>query len=169
MKVIKNLKKLCTPAMVYLVMSGLSFLAILMQNCQDSSSYKIGTMTVKPECHNAYFFLFKAMYILAFTYLLNYFCSKNLTTLSWILVLLPFIGMFLLLGLIMILLMSKHKTKEGFKEGANHNTPDPEGDDDEGEEDENFENFTEGLEEDDESDNGDDDDNQEDEEDEEED
>ena len=95
---LKTFKSLCTPAQLYLVMSGLSFLAILMQNCSDSSSYKIGTMQVKPQCHNAVFFIFKALYILAFTFLLNWFCSKKLTTLSWILVLLPFIGMFLILG-----------------------------------------------------------------------
>ena len=116
---LKAFKSLCTPAQLYLVMSGLSFLAILMQNCSDSSSYKIGTMEVKPHCHNAVFFIFKALYILAFTFLLNWFCTKNLTTLSWILVLLPFIGMFLILGAIMLALMSgKGSGKEGFKEGV---------------------------------------------------
>ena len=116
---LNTFKSLCTPAQLYLVISGLSFLAILMQNCTDSSSYKIGTMEVKPQCHNAVFFIFKAIYILAFTFLLNWFCTKNLTTLSWILVLLPFIGMFLILGAIMLALMSgKGSGKEGFKEGV---------------------------------------------------
>ena len=116
---LNTFKSLCTPAQLYLVLSGLSFLAILMQNCTDSRSYKIGTMEVKPQCHNAVFFIFKAIYILAFTFLLNWFCTKNLTTLSWILVLLPFIGMFLILGAIMLALMSgKGSGKEGFKEGV---------------------------------------------------
>ena len=114
---LQTFKSLCTPAQLYLVMSGLSFLAILMQNCKDGSSYKIGTMEVKPPCHNAVFFVFKAVYILAFTYLLNWFCTKNLSTLSWILVLLPFIGMFLILGAIMLALMSKKGKGKGTKKG----------------------------------------------------
>ena len=117
------------------LVSDFIVLAILMQNCTDSSSYKIGTMEVKPQCHNAVFFIFKAIYILAFTFLLNWFCTKNLTTLSWILVLLPFIGMFLILGAIMLALMSgKGSGKEGFKEGVEED--DEEDEDVEEEEDE---------------------------------
>jgi hypothetical protein len=141
----KIFKSLCSPAQLYFVLSALSFVMILLQNCSDSSSYQIGTMKVKPECHNAVFFIFKALYILGFTYLLNWFCGKKLKTLSWIIVLLPFIAMFLILGATMIGIMSSKK--EGFKEGAD-------GDDDaddQGEEDD--------------EDNDDDDDNDEDEDD----
>jgi len=156
---LNTFKSLCTPAQLYLVISGLSFLVILMQNCKDSGSYKIGTMEVKPNCHNAVFFVFKALYILAFTFLLNWFCTKNLTTLSWILVLLPFIGMFLILGAIMLSLMSG-KGKEGFKEGL-------EEDDEEDEEEENEEDEKEGFKEGVEEDEDDDDDDEDDEDDEE--
>ena len=142
---LKTFKSLCTPAQLYLVMSGLSFLAILMQNCSDSSSYKIGTMEVKPQCHNFVFFVFKALYILAFTFLLNWFCSKKLTALSWILVLLPFIGMFLILGAIMLALMSgKGVGKEGFREGLDEDDEDDEGVEEE-EDEEDQEGFREGA------------------------
>tara|TARA_B100000902_G_scaffold160895_2_gene156476 strand:- start:191 stop:616 length:426 start_codon:yes stop_codon:yes gene_type:complete len=132
-------------------MSGLSFLAILMQNCSDSSSYKIGTMEVKPHCHNAVFFIFKALYILAFTFVLNWFCSKKLTTLSWILVLLPFIGMFLILGAIMLAFMTgKGSGKEGFKEGVEEEDEEDEGVEEE-EDEEDQEGFREGVDSDEES------------------
>ena len=163
---LKTFKSLCTPAQLYLVMSGLSFLAIFMQNCNDSSSYKIGTMKVKPQCHNAFFFIFKALYILAFTFVLNWFCSKKLTTLSWILVLLPFIGMFLILGAIMLALMSgKGSGKEGFREGLDEDDEDDEGVEEE-EDEEDQEGFREGADpEDDEDDDEEDDDDDEDEDD----
>jgi len=142
---LKTFKSLCTPAQLYLVMSGLSFLAILMQNCSDSSSYKIGTMKVKPQCHNAVFFIFKALYILAFTFVLNWFCSKKLTTLSWILVLLPFIGMFLILGAVMLAFMGgKGSGKEGFREGMDEEDEDDEGVEEE-EDEEDQEGFREGA------------------------
>jgi hypothetical protein len=126
----KAYKSLCSPAQLYFALSALSFIMILLQNCGDGSSYQIGTMKVKPECHNAVFFIFKALYILGFTYLLNWFCAKKLTTLSWLIVLLPFIAMFLILGATMISIMSSKK--EGFKEGADGDDDDA---DDEGEED----------------------------------
>lgn len=130
---VKTFKSLCSPAQLYLVMSALSFLIILIQNCNDSQLYKIGTMEVRPECHNAVFFVFKALYILGFTYLLNWFCSKKLKTLSWIIVLLPFIGMFLVLGMVMLSLMSSKK--EGFKEGVEEEDEDDANDEDDMEED----------------------------------
>tara|TARA_B100001287_G_scaffold276805_1_gene289603 strand:+ start:701 stop:1174 length:474 start_codon:yes stop_codon:yes gene_type:complete len=152
---VKSFKSLCSPAQLYLVMSSLSFLAILLQNCSDGSSYKIGSMSVKPECHNVFFFIFKALYILGFTYLLNWFCSKKLKTVSWIIVLLPFIGMFLILGAIMLSLMSS--TREGFKEGVSEEDDEDNDDEDDQEEDEEDE-------EDDDDEEGDDDDDDDDDE-----
>jgi len=134
---VKTFKSLCSPAQLYLVMSALSFIIILMQNCNDSQTYKIGTMEVKPECHNVVFFVFKALYILGFTYLLNWFCSKKLKTLSWIIVLLPFLGMFLVLGMIMLSMMSSKK--EGFREGLDQEDEDDAGDEDDLEEDDDQE------------------------------
>jgi len=139
----KAFKSLCSPAQLYFVLSALSFIMILLQNCGDSSSYQIGTIKVKPECHNVVFFIFKALYILGFTYLLNWFCGKQLKTLSWVIVLLPFIAMFLILGATMISIMSSNK--EGFKEGKDDDEADDQGEDDD-------------------EDNDDDDDNEEDEE-----
>ena len=46
----KAFKSLCSPAQLYFVLSALSFIMILLQNCGDSSSYQIGTIKVKPEC-----------------------------------------------------------------------------------------------------------------------
>ena len=140
---VKTFKSLCSSAQLYLVMSALSFLIILIQNCNDSQLYKIGTMEVRPECHNAVFFVFKALYILGFTYLLNWFCSKKLKTLSWIIVLLPFIGMFLVLGMVMLSLMSSKK--EGFKEGVEEEDEDDANDEDDMEEDEDDDDEKEGM------------------------
>ena len=102
-------------------------------------------MKVKPQCHNAVFFIFKALYILAFTFVLNWFCSKKLTTLSWILVLLPFIGMFLILGAVMLAFMGgKGSGKEGFREGMDEEDEDDEGVEEE-EDEEDQEGFREGA------------------------
>lgn len=111
-----NFKKLCTPAMLYFVLSAVSFLGMLMQNCTDSSKYKVGTMEVETPCHNAAFFVVKALYILFWTYILNMLCKKGFKTVSWALVLLPFLGMFLVIGLVFIALLTGNKKREGMDE-----------------------------------------------------
>ena len=114
MKLFKNgilsqLKKICPPAMLYLVISIFSFLGILVQNCNTSSRYIIGDMSAKVPCHNVWFFVGKAIYITFWTWLLNLLCNKGFTTVSWFLVLLQFLAMFMILGVILILLMKTEK------------------------------------------------------------
>ena len=113
--ILNKIAGLCPPAALYLVLSSLSFLGILFQNCSDSTKYIIGDMMVDAPCHNAWFFVGKVFYILIWTWLLNMLCQKGFGSVSWFLVLLPFIAMFMILGMVMIILMKQKK--EGFKEG----------------------------------------------------
>ena len=61
---VKQFKKLCPPAMLYFVLSVISFLGILMQNCDDPRKYRVGFYKADIPCHNALFFIAKALYIL---------------------------------------------------------------------------------------------------------
>ena len=113
-KILNQIQKLCKPAQVYFIISVISFLAMLMQNCSDGSSYNIGTFSAESPCHPATFFIMKAIYILAWTYGLNLLCKNGLKTVSWAIVLLPVLGMFLIIGMLMFALLRR----EGFEEGA---------------------------------------------------
>ena len=50
--------------------------------------------------------IFEIFYVLGWTYLLNILCKKGHTQLSWLLVLLPFIAMFILIGLVIVMLQN---------------------------------------------------------------
>jgi len=145
---VKQFKKLCPPAMLYLVLSAISFLGILMQNCQDPKKYKVGLYNVDIPCHNALFFIAKAIYILVWTWILQFLCKKGYKTVSWFLVLLPIIGMFLIIGLAIIffLAIGKKGKREGFKEGTDVSEEEAE------EAEEEAEGFIEGADDDDEID-----------------
>ena len=71
--------KLCTPAMIYFVLGVISLILLFSQGALLFS------------------LLIKAIFVVVWTWLLNYLCSKGYSIISWILVLLPFI---LMLGLI---------------------------------------------------------------------
>lgn len=101
---IKMFNNICTPAQVYLAISLVAIITMLIQNCEDNTVYRVGDMVVKTPCHNLAFFAVKIMYVFLWTWLLNILCKKGFSGLSWLLVLMPIIGMFVLIGLTLVLL-----------------------------------------------------------------
>ena len=104
MKLMKTFNRLCTPAQLYLAISLIAIISMLIQNCQDNSVYKIGDMVVKTPCHNLAFFAVKLLYVALWTWLLNILCKKGFSSISWLLVLLPIIAMFVLIGMVFLML-----------------------------------------------------------------
>ncbi len=99
----KTFRSLCTPAQVYFVLSLSGILMLLAQN-GDSHRYCVGKHKVDLPFHNASFFIFKALYVLFWTYILQSLCKHGYANISWFVVLLPFLG----LGLIMALFLLTH-------------------------------------------------------------
>lgn len=104
MRPIKIFNSICTPAQLYLAISLVAIISMLLQNCQDNTVYRIGDMVVKTPCHNLAFFAVKVLYVFLWTWILNLLCKNGFSGLSWLLVLLPLIGMFVLIGLLFVVL-----------------------------------------------------------------
>jgi hypothetical protein len=97
----KDFRNLCTPAFIYLFISVIIFIVIAVQNFGNTTKYCVGTY----ECNipNTYLmFIFKAIYILFWTFILNSLCKAGYKEVSWFLVLLPIILLFIILGLIVV-------------------------------------------------------------------
>lgn len=106
----KWFNKLCSPAKFYLIVSVISYSFILLQNIGNTSRFTLGTYSCNHSSPGL-FLIGQALYIALWTVLLNYICKVN-TSISWVIVLFPFILFFILLGLVMI------NGLEGFKGGA---------------------------------------------------
>ena len=102
MKLLSVFKQMCTPAQIYFAISFLSILTMMTQNIQDQNSYCCGLVKAKSPINNIVYFVFKIIYVFVWTYLLNLLCKKGYKTMSWVILLLPLIGMFILIGLILI-------------------------------------------------------------------
>ena len=102
MKIINVFKQLCTPAQIYFAISFLSILSMMVQNVGNHSEYCCGHMKANTPINNVFYFVFKIVYVLIWTYLLNLLCKKGYKTMSWVILLLPLIGMFILIGLILV-------------------------------------------------------------------
>jgi hypothetical protein len=103
MNLVKDLKKLCSPALVYLVLSAISFVLMALQNLLsgEKNKYCVGMFSCKIP-NLLLVFLVKVIYIAFWTIVLNSLCVSGYKELSWFLVLLPFILFFILIGLLLI-------------------------------------------------------------------
>jgi hypothetical protein len=97
----KKLKELCTPAFIYFVISIISLFILFIQNIYNVHSYHIGNYSCRVP-NTMLVFLFKLIYILFWTWILNLICKDGHSGISWLLVLFPFILLFVILGLIML-------------------------------------------------------------------
>ena len=97
----KNVKDLCKPAFVYFVLSIFGILVSIFQNFGNKNIYKMG-MFVARVPNTILVFAVKILYILFLTWILNLICKDGHTEIAWFLVLIPFILLFVIMGLVMI-------------------------------------------------------------------
>jgi hypothetical protein len=97
----KSIKELCSPAALYFIISILSLIMIVFQNLGNSNSYHVGNFSCRVPS-TVLIFIIKLIYILFWTWILNLICKDGHTGISWLLVLLPFILLFVLIGMLML-------------------------------------------------------------------
>lgn len=97
----KSLKELCSPAMLYFIISIIALALVLLQNLGNTNSYHVGSFSCRVPSTLAVFVV-KLIYILFWTYVLNLICKDGHTSLSWLLVLLPWILLFVMMGILML-------------------------------------------------------------------
>ena len=74
---------------------------LLLQNLGNQNSYNVGSFSCRVP-NTALVFIIKLIYILFWTWVLNLICKDGHTTISWLLVLLPWIMLFVMMGILMI-------------------------------------------------------------------
>jgi hypothetical protein len=97
-----SIRGLCMPSKIYLLISIVGILMILLQNLgSNENQYDLGCFSCDVPS-KAIVFIIKILYVLFWTWILNLMCKDGHSGVSWLLVLLPFILMFVLIGLVMI-------------------------------------------------------------------
>ena len=96
-----KVSSLCTPAMLYLVISVIVLIPVIIQNMEDRSKYCVGNYACDvPD--TLHIFLAKGTYIAFWTFLLNWICSKGYKNASWFILLFPFISMFVMMAMLIL-------------------------------------------------------------------
>jgi hypothetical protein len=97
----KTLKELCRPALIYFIISIIALVMLLFQNLGDNNSYNVGSFSCGVP-NTAAIFIIKLIYILFWTYVLNLICKDGHSSISWLLILFPFLLFFVIIGIMMI-------------------------------------------------------------------
>jgi hypothetical protein len=97
---ITKARKLCTPAYIYLVISVFSLIIMIIQNIGNTNTYCVGSYACKANTLGV--FVGKILYVAFWTYALSYICKSGYEKVSWFILLLPFISLFIILGLFIL-------------------------------------------------------------------
>ena len=99
----KQLKALCTPAYLYLVISVVLLLLVIGQNLVEGSKNRLCVGSYSCHVNNVFWpLLWKVVYIIFWTFILDALCKYGLKELAWFLVLFPIILAGILVGLLII-------------------------------------------------------------------
>jgi len=96
-----KLKDLCTPAFLYFILSMIGLIAVIFQNLGNKNVYNLGSFSAKVP-NTTLVFIVKFIYILFWTWILNLICKDGHSGVAWFLVLIPFILLFVIMGLVMV-------------------------------------------------------------------
>jgi len=97
----RKLSQLCSPAFVYFVLSVIFLTCSIIQNIKNKGVYSLGNFSCRVP-NTFLVFLVKTIYILFWTWVLNLICKDGHSGIAWLLVILPFILLFVIIGLIMV-------------------------------------------------------------------
>lgn len=110
MKLINSIRKLCTPAYVYLVISVIAIVAMMFQNAGNSKKYCVGEFSCDVPS-TAGIFVAKGIYIAFWTFILDALCKAGYKQFSWFMVLLPFILFFIIVGMVLLMAADQEISK----------------------------------------------------------
>ncbi len=96
-----DLRKMCTPATLYFVVSLFFLIVLGLNNLDDPNRLCLGNYSCYVG-NNTMVFLLNAVYILFWTFILDLMCKSGYGSLSWFVLLLPFLITFILMAMIMI-------------------------------------------------------------------
>ena len=101
MSLLQSIRKLCTPALIYLLLSLIAMVYIVGQNYSQRGELCIGPYSCPSSNTGKMFVLsIEVIYVLFWTWILTLICKSGYRSIAWAIVLFPFILMFIILGMI---------------------------------------------------------------------
>lgn len=97
----RKIRDLCAPSMLYFIISIISLIVAILMNLGHNNKLVLGNYSMN-VVNTTLIFVIKLIFILFWTWILNLICKDGYEVISWILVFLPFIAIFLCILAMMI-------------------------------------------------------------------
>jgi len=117
-----GLKGLCNPAALYLFLSIIAIFIMAIQNLGNQTVYCLGSYNCNVSS-TIMIFVIKIMYVLFWTWVLNIMCRSGFTPISWLLVLFPFITLFIAIASIFFINFTNPFSISSLMNVSNYNIP----------------------------------------------
>jgi len=97
----RKIRDLCAPSMLYFIVSIIALIVAILMNLGHNNKLVLGSYSMS-VVNTTLIFVVKLIFILLWTWILNLICKDGHEVISWILVFLPFIAMFLCILAMMV-------------------------------------------------------------------
>jgi hypothetical protein len=97
----RKIRDLCAPSMLYFIVSIIMLIVAILTNLGHNNKLVLGSYSMS-VVNTTLIFIIKLIFILLWTWILNLICKDGHEVISWILVFLPFIAMFLCILAMMV-------------------------------------------------------------------
>ncbi len=105
----------CTPARIYLGISVATLFLIIIQNLMNPNDKELCIGVYKcTMSHKIYLLVFQTLYMIFWTWFLNFLCRKKLVKLAWFILILPFLLSAVLIGAMIIAINENEKNKSEY-------------------------------------------------------
>ena len=94
--IISKIQNLCTPALIYFILSVISIFMMIFDNLENTHHYCFGNVSCN-VANTSTIFIVEILFIVFWTWLLNFICSRGYTNIAWFILLFPFILLFAIL------------------------------------------------------------------------
>ena len=97
--VVSKVQSLCTPALVFFVISVVSLFVMIFDNLENTHTYCVGNVSCN-VANTSMIFIFEILFLVFWTWLLNFICSRGYSGVAWFILLFPYILLFMVVLLV---------------------------------------------------------------------
>ena len=94
-----KVQSLCTPALVFFVISVVSLFVMIFDNLENTHTYCVGNVSCN-VANTSMIFIFEILFLVFWTWLLNFICSRGYSGVAWFILLFPYILLFMVVLLV---------------------------------------------------------------------
>ena len=109
--IINKIQSLCTPALIFFVISVFSLFVMIFDNLENTHSYCFGYVSCT-VANTSTIFIVEILFLVFWTWVLNFICSRGYVNFAWFILLFPYILLFALLLFGAAEIRNTHKMNE---------------------------------------------------------